>query len=127
MLLNTDQIAEIAHEANRAYCQTIGDLSQPTWAAAPEWQRKSAVNGVIFHVTEHLAGRVPPPSASHNSWLAEKKAEGWSYGPVKDPDAKQHPCFLPFDQLPIEQRLKDFLFGHIVAAFIDAEKAAQQA
>jgi hypothetical protein len=27
------QIAQIVHEANRAYCQTLGDDSQPLWAA----------------------------------------------------------------------------------------------
>lgn len=33
-----EQIARMAHEANRAYCQALGDDSQPAWEDAPEWQ-----------------------------------------------------------------------------------------
>ena len=50
--LNEVQIASICHEANRAYCLSIGDESQPEWATAPDWQRVSAINGVRFHLTE---------------------------------------------------------------------------
>lgn len=46
--MKIEQIAEVCHETNRAYCRTIGDDSQQPWLAAPEWQRTSAVNGVIF-------------------------------------------------------------------------------
>src|SRR5437879_1359495 len=41
-----EQVAKICHEANRAYCETIGDNSQPTWEKAPQWQKDSAINGV---------------------------------------------------------------------------------
>ena len=50
-----------------------------------------------------------------------KADEGWKYGPVKDADKKEHPCFLPYHNLPLEQRMKDYLFGAIVAAFYAAE------
>jgi hypothetical protein len=43
-------IAMVAHEVNKAYCQSIGDNSQPTWREAPEWQTDSAINGVEHHV-----------------------------------------------------------------------------
>lgn len=108
--MNVADVAAICHEANRAYCKTIGDNSQPTWDQAPQWQRDSAIKGVKFHLENPDAG----PSASHESWLAEKEANGWRYGPVKDPEQKTHPCFLPYDQLPDEQRAKDYLFQSIV-------------
>lgn len=38
--------AEAAHEANRVYCEAIGDQSQMPWRAAPGWQRESAKAGV---------------------------------------------------------------------------------
>src|SRR4051812_32763157 len=101
-----EAIARVCHEANRAYCYGIGDYSQLSWGYAPEWQRTSAVNGVKFALDNPDAG----PSHSHESWLAEKEAAGWKYGPVKDPEKKEHPCFVPYDQLPIEQRMKDHLF-----------------
>lgn len=33
------QIAKVCHEANKAYCETLGDYSQPEWEAAPAWQK----------------------------------------------------------------------------------------
>lgn len=119
--MNIEQIARIAHETNRAYCESIGDTSQPTWENAPEWQRQSAIKGVEFHLSAHREGRIPSPSASHDSWLAEKRADGWKFGAVKNPDTKEHPCFVPYAELPIEQRLKDYLFGAIVGAFASAD------
>lgn len=106
------EVARVAHEINRAYCEAIGDKSQPAWEDAPHWQVKSAIQGVEFH----RANRKATPAASHESWMAEKQRDGWVEGPVKNPELKQHPCMLPFDRLPIEQRVKDFLFRACVHA-----------
>jgi hypothetical protein len=113
MQIDRNQIAKNAHETNRAYCQTIGDNSQPDWEHAPQWQKDSAIKGVEFS----LANIDAPPSASHDSWLAEKRAAGWKYGAVKDPERREHPCFVPYEQLPVEQRRKDALFQAVVRAF----------
>jgi hypothetical protein len=107
-------IAMICHEANRAYCRTLNDLTQPQWDDAPDWQRASAIKGVEFC----LANPDAPPSANHESWFAQKVADGWIYGEVKDPEAKTHPCMVSYDQLPVEQRRKDALFKSVVAAVI---------
>lgn len=115
MIKHIESIARVCHEANRAYCQSIGDMSQPPWESAPDWQKKSAITGVTYHLTH------PDSSAqdSHNSWLKEKEADGWKYGPVKDAEKKEHPCFVPFEQLPAEQQKKDHLFLAIVRALED--------
>jgi len=105
-------IAAVAHETNRTYCIAIGDASQPKWKDAPEWQKNSAINGVKFHIADPDAG----PSASHESWLEEKYADGWKYGEVKDPEKKEHPCCVPYDELPLEQQVKDALFVGVVRA-----------
>lgn len=107
-----EHIAAIVHEANRAYCVTIGDMSQPPWADAPQWQKDSAINGVIGIRN----GTITRPEQSHESWLEEKRRTGWRYGPVKNADKKEHPCFVPYDQLPPEQQRKDALFFAIVNA-----------
>jgi hypothetical protein len=96
--------AEAAHEMNAIYCRSLGDTSQPHWADAPDWQRSSAINGV----RGVLAGNTP--RQSHESWLREKTEAGWTYGPVKNIEKKQHPCFMPYDALPPEQQRKDALF-----------------
>lgn len=112
-ILNIEQIARICHETNRAYCQSIGDDSQKSWEEAEEWQRDSAMKGVKFSLENPHASA----SAQHDSWLAQKEQDGWKYGPVKDAEKKEHPCFVPYEQLPLEQRLKDHLFKGIVRAF----------
>jgi len=48
--------------------------------------------------------------------MADKEADGWVYGVIKDPAAKTHPCMVPFEQLPAEQRAKDLGFKAIVRA-----------
>jgi hypothetical protein len=105
-------IACVCHEANKAYCETLGDHSQHPWAQADEWQRESARNGVRYA----LAHPDAPPSTQHDAWRDDKIAEGWTYGPVKDAAAKTHPCMVSYAQLPKEQQRKDALFRAIVAA-----------
>jgi hypothetical protein len=52
--------------------------------------------------------------------MKQKVDEGWVYGAVKDPEAKTHPCIVPFDQLPREQQAKDFIFRAVVHALKEA-------
>lgn len=112
MRMHYSEIARVCHEVNRAYCEALGDTSQKRWEEAPEWQRQSAMNGVQFHLNNPTAG----PDHSHISWLKEKEDTGWKYGPVKDEAKKEHPCFVPYEQLPVEQKAKDYIFRSIVHA-----------
>jgi hypothetical protein len=110
--------ARAAHEVNRAYCIALGDMSQPGWDDAPDWQKSSARNGVAGA----LAGNTP--EQSHEAWLADKRAAGWTYGPVKDPEKKEHPCFVPYADLPTSQRAKDALFVSTVREMAKALNGA---
>lgn len=105
-------VAKIAHEANRDWCRVNGDESQLAWDEAPDWQRESALAGVLFLRDNRAAG----PEDTHKSWLRVKEKEGWTYGEIKDPEAKTHPCFLPYAELPAEHRAKDTLFCGVVRA-----------
>jgi len=58
------------------------------------------------------------PEQSHQLWLDTKRAQGWTHGKVKDAEAKTHPCFLPYEELPPEQKLKDHLFSAIIKTFV---------
>lgn len=106
--------ARAAHEANRALCVSIGDDSQVPWESAPEWQRKSCLTGV----NGVLAGTTP--KRLHETWLAEKIADGWKFGAVKDADKKEHPCMIPYHELGWEQRAKDGLLIAVVLAMTTA-------
>ena len=112
MNLTIEQIAEVTHEVNRAYCNAIGDNTQLAWADAPEWQRSSAVKGVEFLVEYPSA----TPKTMHQNWMAIKLAEGWRFGAEKSAEQKTHPCLLPFDDLPQAQKAKDYLFSGVVLA-----------
>jgi hypothetical protein len=114
-LANYWRIARVCHEANRAYCQTIQDYSLKSWEASPEWQQKSCLDGVLFLSKNPEAG----PEASHENWSATKLKEGWKYGQVKDPDKKEHPCLVPFNELPAEQQMKDKIFHAIARAMLE--------
>ena len=105
-------IAAVCHDVNRAYCESQDDHSQPNWEDAPDWQRDSAIAGVRFAIDNPNA----KPSDSHESWLAQKRADGWAFGPIKDPERKQHPCFVPYEELPPAQKAKDYIFLAIVRA-----------
>lgn len=107
-------IARVAHEVNKEFCVSIGDTSQVGWDESPQWQKDSAINGVNFHIDNPNA----PSSSSHDAWMQEKVDAGWVYGELKDPDATPptHHCIVDFEDLPVEQQSKDFIFRSIVHA-----------
>lgn len=115
--MDNEQVARICHETNRAFCLTIGDNTQKSWDEAEQWQRDSAINGVAFAIANPGA----PASEQQEAWLRDKAVGGWKYGAVKDASMKEHPCMVPYSKLPVEQRLKDYLFKAVVSAFLQAE------
>lgn len=119
--MQVKDIARICHEANRAYCETLGDLSQHSWEYADQAQKDSMIRGVEFRLANYIAGA----DAQHNAWMANKTKEGWRFGLVKDAVKKEHPCLVPYDQLPPQQRRKDLLFMAIVQALMRDDEEIQ--
>lgn len=114
-----EEIARVAHEVNRGYCKALGDDSQPAWEDAPDWQKASARHGVELHLdVPHLT-----PKQSHEAWMEEKRLAGWKYGPFKNPEKKEHPCFVPYNELPESQRAKDYIFKAVVNAMRPKENS----
>jgi hypothetical protein len=123
--MTTESIAKVAHEVNKAYCEAIGDNSLLSWEDSQEWQKESIRKGVKLHLTNPKT----TPEQSHESWLKDKQENGWKYGPVKDADKKEHPCFMPYADLPQEHKVKDFLFRQVVhslAPFINQGEDTNQ-
>lgn len=114
--------AMIAHEANRAYCLTIGDSSHLDWRSTPENIRASVISGAQAIADDPSI----TPEQSHEKWSAYKTAEGWVYGPVKDLAAKTHPCLVPYGELPENDRRKDSLFGAVVRAVLGLPQIGEQ-
>lgn len=109
------QIASFCHEMNRIWCEANGDHSQKTWEEAEQWQKESAIAGVRFALNNPDA----PISAQHDAWMADKIADGWVYGEIKDAEKKTHPCLVPFDELPVFQQKKDEIFRKTVESCIE--------
>jgi RyR domain len=112
--MTVTDVAQVCHDANRAYCKTLEDYSQLPWEEAPIWQRNSAESGVKFKIDNPES----TPENSHENWLKDKEKDGWTFGETKDPAKKTHPCFVAYGDLPAEQRVKDAIFQGIVTAFL---------
>lgn len=103
-------IAHVCHEANRALQIINNDPVSVEWNALDQETKNSAADGVVN------AMNGATPRESHENWLKFKTEHGWAYGPIKDEATKTHPCMVPYDDLPIEQCVKDTLFVAIVNA-----------
>jgi hypothetical protein len=118
--LETESIARVVHEANRALQIEQADPSipvSPSWDDLDEETRESAYLGVQMILdnpdTTH--------EESHAAWVEFKLTNGWTLGSVKDVEAKEHPLLVPYGELPAAQRTKDALFGAIVRALAGVE------
>lgn len=43
----------------------------------------------------------------HEVWAEGRMKEGWTYGPVRNDAAKQHPCLVAYDDLPETEKEYD--------------------
>ena len=105
--------AMVAHEANRAWCAANGDDSQLSWEDCPDWQCDSAYNGVIFHCDNPDAD----DAASHNNWMAHKKADGWVYGEPKTQTRKRTRAWCRSRICRRNSRLKTLCSGRSCTRF----------
>jgi ryanodine receptor 2 len=55
----------------------------------------------ILHLTEALARN------THAVWAEQRLKAGWTYGPKRDDEMKQHPCLVPYDDLPEAEKEYD--------------------
>ena len=111
-MLTAKDIAKVVHQANKAYCEANGDWSQKDWNSTPDNIKESA----IFGVQKFLDNPDMTPQQQHQTWCEFKRNDGWTYGLRKDSHLKQHPCLVPWDTLPPEQKRKDVLFQNIIKA-----------
>lgn len=43
----------------------------------------------------------------HDVWSLSRIEQGWTYGPSRNDVQRQHPCLLPYSQLPESEKLLD--------------------
>ena len=113
------RIAQVCHEANCAIQYISGDANPSEhWLTASDSQRQSAMDGVRAYLEGDKT-----PAEMHAAWSEHKLREGWTYGREKDEVAKTHPCLVPYDELPEDQRLKDRVFINVIKAFQEHAEA----
>ena len=106
------QIAQVMHEAMRAWQAANGQTPAPTWSRAPKWMKEASAASIAWRIENPDA----PASAQHDQWMATKKADGWKFGKTKDGKKKTHPMMVPYSQLPEFEKRKDALVNAIVDA-----------
>lgn len=110
--MQIEQIAQVIHETNRALCEVMGDSTQVPWAEAPDGQKQSTRECIRLI----LDNPATPPFKLHDKWIADMRANGWTWGPTKDLAKKTHPCCCPYDQVPEGEKAKDRLFKALALA-----------
>lgn len=66
---------------------------------------------------DEIGRKISYDNAFSEIWrLEEKLNDGWVHGDVKDAVARCHPCVTAYENLPQEQRSKDYLFKAVVTA-----------
>lgn len=94
------EAARICHLAWCAYQMAAGQEfnEEPT-----EAQLVSLMDGLAaFAANPQMTAE-----ENHENWMRYRQAEGWVYGPVKDPEAKTHPDLVPYGDLSEIERAKD--------------------
>lgn len=43
----------------------------------------------------------------HEVWAKSRMEQGWTYGPERSDALKQHPCLVPYDELPEVEKAYD--------------------
>ena len=43
----------------------------------------------------------------HEIWAQERIKQGWKYGEKRDDAKKHHPCLVPYEELPEEEKVYD--------------------
>lgn len=55
----------------------------------------------ILDLTEQLAKN------THEVWARERMAQGWRFGPNRSDARKEHPCLVPYEELPESEKVYD--------------------
>ena len=44
---------------------------------------------------------------THEVWAKERMDQGWCWGPVRSDGKKEHPCLIPYEDLPESEKVYD--------------------
>ena len=44
---------------------------------------------------------------AHDIWAKQRLSDGWRHGPKRDDTTKEHPCLVPYGELPDSEKVYD--------------------
>ena len=66
------------------------------------------INTSEIELTEDILGLAELLARSnHDNWAVQRIKDGWKYGPLRDDNLKQHPCLVPYEELPESEKEYD--------------------
>lgn len=72
-----------------------------TYRPAPRDTSDVVLPEALVPLVEQMARNV------HEVWAQTRMRQGWRYGPERDDAKKTHPCLVPYETLPDEEKLYD--------------------
>ncbi len=72
--------------------------SKPNYSPKPIDTSKVEVPSELLDLAEALARNV------HENWAVERIKQGWKLGPERNDAKMEHPCLIPYDELPEEEK-----------------------
>jgi RyR domain len=109
----------VDHPSLRPWEELSEDLRRANVEQADHITYKLSLLGYQVEPLSATAGETPPPSLSarevetlarleHARWLIDRQLAGWTFGQIRDNELKRHPMIIPFNELPEEEKEKDY-------------------
>lgn len=99
----------------------FGSAGLSNWDEAPEDFKK----GVEAQVAAYAADPDATPETVHAAWLAQKQADGWTYGQDLDAEKKVSPTVVPWADASPQRRMLETMLHACAKLLKDAPDAAQ--
>lgn len=113
MAMTNEQIAQVCHEADRAYLKSTSPKGKdllPTWSKASA-ERKALI---LAYVEYLLANPDATQSTIHDIWMQRKTDASWTYGTTLNKAEKKDPALVAYDQLPEKRRARYQLMINVI-------------
>ena len=79
----------------------IGSVVEPVFGNTHQRLSSNELPEELIPLAELMAENV------HEAWIKTRMEQGWTYGKKRDDINKKHPCLVPYEQLPEEERTCD--------------------
>lgn len=105
-----NHICKLCHDANNELMVANGETPQGAWDTLDDHLKQMTRDSVQVIIND------PTITAEdiHNTWMDNKRRDGWVYGTTKDATKKTHPLMIPFDEMNDIDKAKDQSFIDIV-------------